>query len=388
MATALEISAPRFRSATPVLSFPEARRLTARYGSPLLVVSRSTLTHTYQTLKANLPDVELFYAAKSNGDRLILNTLRKLGCSIDVCSPREMRQAIRAGFSTEAMIHTHPCKTVRNLVECYTEGIRWFTFDNSYELPKLIDHAPDARLLLRLAVSKTSSVIDLSAKFGASRQDAFPLLMRATELGLNVRGLSFHVGSQCLSPADFAGALAEARSIWDQAAAAGVELEVLDIGGGMPSPYRESILSLEEFCQSLSTALEETFGDIRPRIIAEPGRCLSAEAVTLVTSVIGKSVRGGRTWYLIDDGLYGSFSGKVYDHTDFPLIAEGAAERPLVPCVVAGPTCDSTDVVARDQPLPELDIGELLLVPTMGAYTSASATNFNGLEPARSVAID
>jgi ornithine decarboxylase len=110
--------------------------------------------------------------------------------------------------------------------------------------------------------------------------------------------------------------------------------------------------------------------------------------VTLITSVIGKSVRGGKTWYIIDDGLYGSFSGKVYDHTDFPLLAEGMDERPLNTCVVAGPTCDSTDVVARDQALPELDIGELLLVPTMGAYTSASASDFNGLAQARSVTIN
>lgn len=110
--------------------------------------------------------------------------------------------------------------------------------------------------------------------------------------------------------------------------------------------------------------------------------------MTLVTSVIGKSVRNGRNWYYIDDGLYGSFSGKVYDHADFTLIAESEDERPLHPCVVAGPTCDSTDVVARDQPLPDLAVGELLLVPSMGAYTSASATGFNGLDVARAIAID
>ena len=110
--------------------------------------------------------------------------------------------------------------------------------------------------------------------------------------------------------------------------------------------------------------------------------------MTLITSVIGKSVRNGRTWYIIDDGLYGSFSGKMYDHADYTLMAERGQDRPVHPCVVAGPTCDSIDVVAKDQPLPDLQVGDLLLVPTMGAYTCASATNFNGLEPARSIAID
>ena len=380
--------AVEYRTARAVLSFADARRLAARYGTPLLAISRSALTDSYRTLVANLPSVEFYYAAKANPDRAILSTLRKLGCSVDVCSHKEAQRALKAGFRPEAMIHTHPCKTIRNLSDCYREGIRWFTYDSAHELPKFVEHAPDARLLLRLAMSSASSVIDLSAKFGAARHEAVPLLKRADQLGLRVRGISFHVGSQCLSPDDFTSALEEARRIWDQASDAGLELEVLDFGGGIPSPYRSAILSLETYCQHLSQALEATFGDLPIRIIAEPGRCLAAEAVTLVTSVIGKTVRGGRTWYIIDDGLYGSFSGKVYDHADFPLFAEGADERPAFPCVVAGPTCDSTDVVARDQLMPELDIGELLLVPSMGAYTSASACDFNGLDVARSVAID
>jgi ornithine decarboxylase len=389
MTALLEISAPAlYRSPRPVLSFADARRLAARHGTPLMVISRSAVARNYRLLCENLPGVEFFYAAKANPHRTILSTLNKLGCSVDVCSCGEARQALRAGFAPEAMLHTHPCKTVRNLVDCYALGIRWFIYDSAFELPKLAEHAPDAKLLLRLAMASKSSVINLSAKFGASRHEALPLLRRAAQLGLDVRGLSFHVGSQCLSPDDFRTAFEEAREIWDEAAAAGLNLEVLDIGGGMPAPYREAILSIESYCQSLSQALEASFGDLPIRIIAEPGRCLSAEAATLITSVIGKNVRGGRTWYIIDDGLYGSFSGKVFDHADFALLADSADDRPAMDCIVAGPTCDSTDVVARDQPLPELDVGELLLVPSMGAYTSASASDFNGLELARTVTID
>lgn len=395
MATVLESSpssetatSPFFRSADPVLSFEDAAVLAERFGTPLLVISRSALLRNYQALRSALPGVEFFYAAKANPALPILRTLYEAGCSVDVCSYGEMCAALEAGFSPDAMIHTHPCKTVQNLKQCYAAGVRWFTFDNPNEIGKLVEHAHDASLLLRTAVSSSSSVINLSAKFGASEQDALSFMQAARAAGLAVRGISFHVGSQCRCPDDFYGALSQARRIWDRASAAGIELEVLDFGGGLPAPYRESVLTLESYCGSLAQALDATFGDLNVRVIGEPGRGLCADAATLVTRVIGKSMRHGVPWYIIDDGLYGSFSGQVYDHTEFPLIAQGTDERPLSPCVVAGPTCDSSDVVCRDQMLPDLNIGELLLVPTMGAYTSASSSNFNGLDLAHVIGID
>jgi ornithine decarboxylase len=377
-----------YRAAEPVISFGEAEALAARFGSPLLVASRSALMRNYQTMRAALPGVEMFYAAKANPADVVLRPLCEAGCSVDVCSYGEMMAALKAGFSPENMIHTHPCKTIQNLTHCYAEGLRWFVFDNATELEKIATHTPDVNLLLRLAASSSSSLINLSAKFGAAEADALPLLMRARELGLNVKGFSFHVGSQCRQPADFARAFKRVRRIWKRALAAGIELEVLDIGGGFPAPYRSSVLTLESYCRTLAVALEETFGDLPVRIIAEPGRGMVADTVSLVTRVLGKSVRGGIPWYIIDDGLYGSFSGQVYDHVEFPLAARDAEFRPQSRCVVAGPTCDSSDVVCRDQMLPDLEIGELLLVPTMGAYTSASASNFNGLDMARYIGVE
>jgi ornithine decarboxylase len=196
------------------------------------------------------------------------------------------------------------------------------------------------------------------------------------------------VGSQCRSPEDFQLALCQARRIWDRAVAAGIPLEMIDVGGGFPAPYMDSVLSLDVYCRSLARALDETFGDIPVRIIAEPGRGLAAETMTLITRVLGKSTRAGTPWYIIDDGLYGSFSGQVFDHVEYPILANGADERELFPCVVAGPTCDSSDVVSKDQCLPDLEIGELLLVPSMGAYTCASASNFNGLDLVRIIGVE
>ena len=377
-----------YRSAQPVVSFDEATRLAERHGTPLLMVSRSALTRNYQTMRAGLPGVEMFYAAKANPDIHILSTLCELGSSVDVCSYREAQAAFRAGFTADQMLHTHPCKTESNLLDCYSEGLRWFVYDCPAEADKIARLTPDVNLLLRLAVSAKSSVINLSAKFGASPLDGAVYIKYARDIGLYVRGMSFHVGSQCTSPEDFETALGQARGVWDRALDLGIQLEVLDIGGGFPAPYRSEVLTLERYCEVLSAALNSTFGDLPVRIIAEPGRGMCADTVNLVTKVIGKSVRHGVPWYYIDDGLYGSFSGKVFDHSDFPLIAEGHEDRPHYPCVVAGPTCDSSDVVCRDQTLPDLKVGELLLVPTMGAYTSASASGFNGLDIAASIGVD
>lgn len=394
MATVLDdrwVSSPAaYRSARPVVSFDEARRLAAVHGTPLLCVSRAAVRRNYEALRNGLPGVEFYYAAKSNPDATILRTLYEAGCSIDICSVGELQAALAAGFTPDQMLHTHPCKTLHNLLTCYNAGLRWFVYDNRDELRKIARHTPDVSLLLRVAMSSSSSLINLSAKFGCAPSDALGLLREARTLGMHVNGFEFHVGSQTTSPEDYDVAFARIRRLWLEAAEAGIELEVIDFGGGLPAPYRgDSILTLESFCASLRQSLETHFGDLPVRIVAEPGRGVSADTTTLVTSVLGRSVRpNGRTQYIIDDGLYGSFSGKVYDHVDFPILAEDMLTRDCYPCTIAGPTCDSTDVVSQDQDLPELEIGELLLVPTMGAYTNASASTFNGLELPQSIPVE
>jgi len=376
------------RSAKPVVNFGTARELATRFGTPLLAVSRSQLQKSYREMKTALPNVELFYAVKANPDVTVLRTLFREGASVDVCSYREMQSALRSGFSAGQMIHTHPCKTDDNLRQCYREGLRWFTFDCESEIPKLQRHAPDAKMLLRLQAESQSSLINLSEKYGCPVSEAVELALSAVRGGVTVGGLSFHVGSQCVDPKDFLRMLIRARRIWDECCRSGCCLEVLDVGGGFPAPYRTGVLPLHEYCRQIADAMEITFGDLDIRLIAEPGRGLCAEAVTLVSSVIGKSVRNGRVWYIIDDGLYGAFSGKLFDHSDFAILSEASETRPSAACVVAGPTCDSHDVVSVDQELPDLEIGELLLVPTMGAYTSASACSFNGLDRAPLIEVE
>lgn len=376
------------RSAQAGFSFAVAHELAEQHGTPLLVMSRSKLIQSYWAMRNALPGVDLYYAAKANPDPNILQTLCAENAFVDICSAGELNSALDAGFTVDRMLHTHPCKTTENLLACYHAGVRLFVYDNASEAAKIARLTPDVDLLLRLAVSGSSSVMNLSAKFGAPLEDALEMLRVASSLRLNVRGFSFHVGSQCLSAHDYCTALQQVRHVWEAATEMGFSLEILDIGGGFPAPNRHDAPSMESFGEIVTGGLREYFGDLPIRIIAEPGRGLCAESTNLITRVIGKSVRWGMPWFFLDDGIYGSFSGKVFDHANFPLWTLNSAERPLFECVVAGPTCDSGDVISTDHLLPDLDEGELVIVPCMGAYSGASSCPFNGLPVARSIAID
>lgn len=359
-------------------SFARAATLAEKVATPFLVLSAACIRERIETLRTHLPGVELFYAMKSNPDPELLGLLNGLVDGIDVASYGEVTAADSAGVAPHRLFHSNPIKKESDIAQCLKHGVRWFTFDNIDEIPKLQANAPATNVLLRVAIRNPDCVVDLGAKFGAQECDALPLLLAARDAGLHVRGIAFHVGSQSKDPGIYVTALGLARRIFDQAAAAGVELDTLDIGGGFPVSYRELMPSLEQFCQVVSQGLLEFFPE-GVRVLAEPGRCISGDAMTLVVRVIGRSFRKGIPWYYIDDGVYGAFSGKLFDHCDYRLIP--LRSGPVTQCVVAGPTCDSIDIVATDQMLPELELGDLLVVPAMGAYTRASATSFNGFAP-------
>jgi len=369
----------------PALSFDRAAALAGTVATPFLVLSPSRIQQSIRTLRTCLPGVELFYAMKSNPDPDLLQLLSGLVDGIDVASYPEVALAAAAGVAPERLFHSNPIKKDTDIAACVRHGVRWFTFDNADEIPKLVKHAAGASVLLRVAIKNENCVVDLGAKFGAHENEALALVLQARAAGVNVRGIAFHVGSQSTDPSIYVSALKLARRLFDEAAAVGIRLDTLDIGGGFPVVYRTSVPKLEDFCRVVSRSLSQMF-PAGVRIIAEPGRCISGDSMTLVVRVIGRSVRNGVPWYFIDDGLYGAFSGKLFDHCDYELIP--AKRGPVRECVVAGPTCDSIDIVSRDQLLPDLDIGDLLMVPGMGAYTKASATAFNGFQPPVTVVDD
>lgn len=382
------------RAAAPVIGWDAARTLAERHGTPLHVVAPRVLADNVRAFTEELPGVRVHYAAKANCCPAVLACLRAAGVSLDVCTPAEVRAGLAAGFSRGQMIHTHPLKTDRNLAESYALGVRTFVYDAADELPKLSRLAPAADLLLRVA-AHGGAALDLSKKFGCPPAAVAELLAAARHFGLRVRGLSFHLGSQCLDPDAFGRVLADVRRLYDADDAgrpgSAPPLDVLDIGGGPPAPYREpaAIPSLAAYLATVKTHLDAQFGDRPVTVLAEPGRCLVAEAVTAVVRVVGRSVRGGVPWVFIDDGIYGTFSDRDADRCPYPVLAERADTRPAAPCVLAGQTCDSLDLVWEDRPLPtDLAVGELLLVPSVGAYSHVSATAFNGFPPPAVVVAD
>ena len=326
----------------------------------------------------------MFYAVKSNPNLDCIRIINECGGSFDISSVGEFELVKSIGVEKGRLLYTHPIKKEEDIRYLHGKGIGLFIFDNEDELHKIKRNAPGASVLLRIAVSNPFCVVNLNYKFGADPERAEELIGKAVASGLKVAGIAFHVGSQSLNSSTFVETIATCKTIYDLMALKGVKMHLLDVGGGFPAQYIESIMPIDRFCKPISDALDNHFFDTR--LIAEPGRFLCADAVVLVTKVIGKSFRNGTQWYYMDDGLYGSFSGKVFDHADYPILSERTGT--LSKCVLAGPTCDSFDVISNDLALPELQIGDLLLVPSMGAYTNASATEFNMLNKAGIVTID
>jgi len=362
------------------------RELTEQYGSPLLVLDCEVLRERYRALRDALPGVELFYAIKSFPERAALAALAAEGASFDIATSGEIELLRSIGADPAATIHTHPIKRDGDIRDALDFGCTTFVVDNIDELAKLEPYRSVARILLRVSFRGKQVNSDLSRKFGCDPRDVPWLLTQAAALGIEVAGLSFHVGSQSLNSDAHVEAVRACRDFFGNSSLAGAEhLRILDIGGGFPADYQRQGLDLAEYCRPIVEALADYPGHVR--VIAEPGRVLSAPAVYSISTVIGRARRGDATWYYLDDGVYGAYSGQIFDHAHYPLTVF-SNRRELSTAVLAGPTCDSIDVVIEDALLPPLEIGDLVVGEVMGAYTLATASEFNSIPKPRLVALD
>ncbi len=364
---------------------PELEALVARHGSPLLLVDCDVIRAQYRRLAAALPGVDLHYALKPLPEPAVVQALKQIGGFFDLASSGEVELVRSAGVDAERCIHTHPIKRDADIRDALRFGVRTFVADNADELGKFIRHRKRVRVLLRVAFRAVDAVCDLSRKFGCDPEAVPELLTLARTMGVEVVGLSFHVGSQTPTPAMHVAAVEACGALIAAARVAGHNLSVLDIGGGFPVDYRDTAMSIEEFCAPIRLALAALPAGLR--LLAEPGRYISAPAGTCVATVVGRALRDGRWWFYLDDGVYGSFSGQIYDHARYPLHAlrEGGQK---VPAVLAGPTCDSIDVIDDQIELPLLEVGDLVVGQQMGAYTSACAGDFNFIPRARVLAVN
>jgi ornithine decarboxylase len=290
----------------------------------------------------------------------------------------------RQDYIWDRIIYANPIKAIETLelLEPYKPLV---TYDNYEEVMKIARHAPHAGLVLRVRVPNTGSVVELSSKFGALPGEAVDLISFAHNNKLEVEGLSFHVGSQCTNPQNYIQALHLCAGIFEEAKTRGFQLKLIDIGGGFPAHYDATVPPFTRVAKMINAELDRLFP--QPiEILAEPGRFLIASAATSVAKIIGKAVRGGKLSYYLDDGVYQTFSGIIFDHALYPL--KSFKKAPTQICSVFGPTCDALDTLSMTEELPDLEIGELVYAENIGAYAGASSTYFNGFPPAKVVHVN
>jgi ornithine decarboxylase len=364
----------------------EIRRLVREFGSPLLILDCERVRVQYRKLRRALPDVDLHYALKPLPHAAVVQTVLAEGGYLDLATTGEVQLVRRLGVEAARCIHTHPIKRPEDIANALDFGVRTFVADNPDEVHKFARLAGKAELLLRVSFRSPGAVCDLSRKFGCDPEALLGIARVAAVLGVSVRGLSFHVGSQTRDATKHVEALSACVKL--MAAARRERLGVfdtLDIGGGFPIDYASPVQDITRFCAPLRAALARV--PRRVRVIAEPGRYIVGPAAIGVASVMGRAQREGHWWYYLDDGLYGCYSGQLFDHARYPV--EPLRDDPQrFPSVLAGPTCDSIDVLAENLMLPRLKTGDLLVGRAMGAYTWASATEFNFFPKATVVAVN
>lgn len=378
-----------------MISLSRLQQLAKKHGTPLFVIDHDALRKAYREFRRYLPRVQVYYAVKANPDPQIVKTLFEAGASFDVASMPEFMIVYenikrlpakqRQQWIWDKIIYANPTKPTDTLEEL-NQYKPLVTFDNLEEIHKIKRHAPTAGLALRLKVPNTGAMVELSSKFGASPGEAVDLILAADRMGLTVEGISFHVGSQTTNFENYVQALALTANVFKEAQDRGyTKMNLLDIGGGFPAPYDSSVRPFRELAKVINTEIERLFPK-NIQVLAEPGRFLAATAGISVASVIGKAVRDGKTCYYINDGVYHTYSGVIFDHCKYPVKA--FKKGPTQICSVFGPTCDALDVVSMAENLPNLERGDLVYSTNIGAYSHASATYFNGFPPAKVVHVN
>ena len=369
-------------------------QLAKMHSTPLVVIDHKVLLENYAQFRQHLPRVQVYYAVKANSDPAIVQTFYDAGASFDVASmveflivhekiqhlPAQQRQ----DFIWDRIIYANPIKAIETL-EQLDQYKPLVTYDNHQEVLKIARYAPHSGLVLRLRVPNTGSMVELSSKFGALPGEAVDLIAFAQNNKLEVEGLSFHVGSQCTNVQNYSQALHLAAGIFSEAKTRGFDLTLLDIGGGFPAHYDDTVPAFKSLAETINAELDRLFPE-PIEILAEPGRFLVASAATAVAQIIGKAVRGGKLCYYLDDGVYHTYSGVIFDHCQYHL--KSFREGPTQLCSVFGPTCDALDTISLAEQLPDMELGELVYSENMGAYCAASSTFFNGFPPAKVVHVN
>jgi ornithine decarboxylase len=358
-----------------------------RPATPCLVVDLDIIRRRYATLAAAFPQAEIYYAVKANPALEVISTLAMLGAHFDLASAGEIDRCIELGASSSRLSFGNTIKRETSIARAHELGVDLFGFDSLGELEKLARSAPGARVFCRILVRSRHAEWPLTRKFGCMPDMVIDLLCRAKSLGMRPVGVSFHVGSQQIDPRQWRGPIRSAARIFRHRARNGIRLDLLNVGGGLPAHYRDRAPALEAYAEVIDEALVRNFGSTRPRIIVEPGRYLVADAGTLRTEVLliaRKATNAAERWVYLDAGRYNGLTETLGERIRYHVRTPHDG-KPTGPVVIAGPTCDSTDILYEhakyELPL-DLDIGDPVDFLSAGAYTASYASvEFNGFAP-------
>lgn len=344
---------------------------------PFYVLDIGTVADLYRKWTHHLGTIQPYFAVKCNPEPALIGTLATLGANFDCASRAEIESVLAQGVSADRIIYANPCKADSHVKYARSVGVKLATFDSVYELEKMRKNDPHCRLLLRITPPTSAGARrSLSSKFGALPDEVVPLLRSARDMNLSVVGVAFHIGSSATVVENFDAAIGLARRVFDIAdEIGGSKMDVLDIGGGFTAGL------FEKAAQVIKPSLAAHFGDRKDlRVIAEPGRYFAETAATLAVRIIGKRVRGDKREYWANDGIYGSLFCMKMDAVDVSIapLKDSEEGTKMHESTVFGPTCDSLDVVASELPLPEMEVGEWMVLPNMGAYAKAMGSSFNG----------
>jgi ornithine decarboxylase len=345
-----------------------------KYTRPFLILDTAIVRAKTRRFRAAMPRVRPHYAVKANPDRRVLKVLAQEGCGFEIASTAELDLLVSLGVNPAEIFFSNPMKSRESIAYAAVKGVEWYVIDSLEELRRVLEVKPNAKQYLRIATPNIGSDWPLSGKFGAGAGDAREIIAAAAKLGADLAGITFHVGSQCRNPENWRVALEKARSLFDLMIKAGLKPRLLNVGGGYPVRHVKPIPSIEVIGNVVNEGLRAFPDDVQ--VIAEPGRYLVSDAGYFVCRVLGTASRAGKRWMHWDAGLFG---GVIEASEGLRYRIRTDRSGPDIVWTVGGPTCDSVDIVMRDEPLPsDLQEGDFVYIRNAGAYTTAYASQFNG----------
>ena len=344
------------------------------YSKPFLLVDSDIIRNKARRFKASMPQVQPHYAVKANPDPRVLKTMIEEGVGFEIASISELDLLLSLGVRAADIYYSNPMKSRAYLEYAAAKGVEWYVFDSVEELRKIASIKADAKLYLRIDTPNIGSDWPLAGKFGSHVAEIKDIINEAAAIKADLAGVTFHVGSQCRNPQNWRVGIERAKKVFADMRQAGLNPRLLNIGGGYPVRHVKPIPSIEVIGEVVNAAIADLPPNIR--VMAEPGRYLVSDAAYFVCRVVGTATRNGKRWMYWDAGVFGGVI-EVTEGLRYEILSDRNGQN--IPWAIAGPTCDSVDILMRDEMLPEdIQEGDFIYIPNAGAYTTAYASNFNG----------